>query len=138
MKILHASYVDEGVTHTLVYDRDLPGSSFGFPCDEAGLVEVGQLAPAAYENFVYCQLGKFPDGETVSSPHVENAEYFYRNPAVGECVVCARPVMLATHTNTCECGADYNQAGQHLAPREQWGEETGERWFDMFLGVDNE
>lgn len=30
-------------------------------------------------------------------------------------------------TNTCgACGADYNGSGQQLAPRSQWGEETGE------------
>jgi hypothetical protein len=34
-------------------------------------------------------------------------------------------------TNTCErCGADYNWGGQRLAPREQWGEETGEHWTE--------
>jgi hypothetical protein len=34
-------------------------------------------------------------------------------------------------TNTCDhCGADYNFAGQRLAPREQWGEETGEHWSE--------
>ena len=26
------------------------------------------------------------------------------------------------------CGTEYNGAGQRLAPREQWGEETGERF----------
>jgi len=35
-------------------------------------------------------------------------------------------------TNTCpSCGADYNWAGQRLAPREQWGEETGESLSDI-------
>lgn len=30
-------------------------------------------------------------------------------------------------TNTCPtCGADYNWNGSRLAPREYWGEETGE------------
>ena len=30
-------------------------------------------------------------------------------------------------TNTCDsCGQDFNGSGQALAPREQWGEETGE------------
>jgi hypothetical protein len=29
-------------------------------------------------------------------------------------------------TNSCNCGLDYNMSGQQLAPREQWGEETGE------------
>lgn len=32
---------------------------------------------------------------------------------------------------TCECGAEYNSAGQRLAPREQWGEETGESYADI-------
>lgn len=26
----------------------------------------------------------------------------------------------------CSCGREYNSSGQLLAPREQWGEETGE------------
>ena len=39
---------------------------------------------------------------------------------------CGRLVECRNFTNTCECGADYNFAGQQLAPREQWGEETGE------------
>lgn len=34
-------------------------------------------------------------------------------------------------TNTCDrCGADYNMSGARLAPREQWGEETGEHWTE--------
>ena len=28
----------------------------------------------------------------------------------------------------CDCGTEYNGAGQTLAPRSQWGEETGERF----------
>ena len=35
-------------------------------------------------------------------------------------------------TNTCtRCGADYNGNGSQLAPREQWGEETGETYADI-------
>jgi hypothetical protein len=40
--------------------------------------------------------------------------------------VCGRKVTCHAFTNTCECGRDYNHAGQELAPRSQWGEETGE------------
>ena len=41
-------------------------------------------------------------------------------------------------TNTCDrCGDDYNSAGQRLAPREQWGEETGESAADI-LSVDQD
>jgi hypothetical protein len=31
-------------------------------------------------------------------------------------------------SNECNCGTEYNGAGQRLAPRSQWGEETGERF----------
>jgi hypothetical protein len=39
---------------------------------------------------------------------------------------CGRTVECPDFTNTCECGRDYNWAGQLLAPRRFWGEETGE------------
>lgn len=47
---------------------------------------------------------------------------------------CGRQVWCDGFTNTCECGADYNSSGQLLAPREQWGEETGEHWTDCVKG----
>lgn len=40
---------------------------------------------------------------------------------------CGQPLECGGFTNTCPtCGADYNWNGTRLAPREQWGEETGE------------
>lgn len=48
---------------------------------------------------------------------------------------CGQEVYCSGFTNTCECGADYNHAGQLLAPRSQWGEETGESVADI-LSVD--
>jgi hypothetical protein len=44
---------------------------------------------------------------------------------------CGRELACPGFTNTCECDADYNWAGQRLAPREQWGEETGESLSDI-------
>lgn len=35
------------------------------------------------------------------------------------------------------CGREYNSAGQELAPREQWGEETGETAADYYRGFNN-
>ena len=33
--------------------------------------------------------------------------------------------------NTCQnCGTEYNGAGQRLAPRSHWGEETGEVFLE--------
>jgi len=39
---------------------------------------------------------------------------------------CGRWVLCSGFTNTCECGRDYGMNGYQLAPRSQWGEETGE------------
>ena len=36
-------------------------------------------------------------------------------------------------TTTCDrCEADYNGSGVRLAPRAQWGEETGEHWSECY------
>lgn len=35
------------------------------------------------------------------------------------------------------CGREYNSAGQLLAPREQWGEETGETAQDYYRGFND-
>lgn len=45
---------------------------------------------------------------------------------------CGEELECFEFTNTCDkCGADYNSAGQRLAPRSQWGEETGESLSDI-------
>lgn len=44
---------------------------------------------------------------------------------------CGAIIQCTNFTNSCECGADYNWAGQRLAPRSQWGEETGESASDI-------
>lgn len=63
-----------------------------------------------------------PEIRTRQERHVEFAE--------GECDVCQSTVLLQSGwSNTCEgCGTEYNGGGQRLAPRSQWGEETGERF----------
>lgn len=45
---------------------------------------------------------------------------------------CRKKVYCHHFTNTCSCGKDYNQNGSELAPRSQWGEETGETWMDCY------
>lgn len=43
-----------------------------------------------------------------------------------KCPYCGEEVELSRFTNTCQCGIEYNNFGQELAPREDWGWETGE------------
>ena len=46
---------------------------------------------------------------------------------------CGSEVVCEDFTNTCDhCGADYNFNGDRLAPRSQWGEETGEHWSECY------
>ena len=49
-------------------------------------------------------------------------------------IKCCKVDLVCEHfTNTCEfCNADYNMSGHRLAPRSQWGEETGESWQDCY------
>lgn len=54
-----------------------------------------------------------------------------RKPRVIRCQYCGTEVVCKSFTNTCRCGADYNHAGQVLAARCQWGEETGETAADI-------
>ena len=56
-----------------------------------------------------------------------------RKPRDIECR-CGRKLSLYAFTNTCVCGRDYSLTGQGLAPRSQWGEETGETAAQI-LGV---
>lgn len=55
--------------------------------------------------------------------------------ARGKCP-CGSEVDLAGFTNTCaNCNRDFNISGSELAPREQWGLDTGESVSDI-LAVD--
>lgn len=65
----------------------------------------------------------------VISPQMRNVKR-----KVGRCI-CGEELLLYGFTNTCLCGRDYNMEGQLLAPRSQWGEETGESVEDI-LSVD--
>lgn len=49
---------------------------------------------------------------------------------------CGSQLICSDFTNTCYCKRDYNIGGSLLAPRAQWGEETGESVSDI-LAVDS-
>ena len=62
-------------------------------------------------------------------PIIQQRDHKKGIPRVGLCP-CGEEIELEGFTNTCDCGRDYNWAGQELAPREQWGEDTGEHWTE--------
>lgn len=106
---------------------------YSFPCDAQGALAPDLQEPAR-EAYEQCLQGAV-DGRAIVDLGVCPQEHSRWEPAAGRCS-CGAEVELYGFTNTCDvCGADYNSAGQLLAPRCQWGEETGETAADV-LAVD--
>ena len=129
MKIISPRTVIEAVTYHIYFDYvDQTNTGFGFTCDKYGRVlALDQIQRATYEA---CMTGEVNDLKVKKSGRVARRSRRVM-PAIGECF-CGTRVELSGFTNTCvKCGADYNSAGQRLAPREQWGEETGESIGDI-------
>ena len=128
MKILKRREHKEIVSYYRVFDyEDSPGSGFSFDCDALGQVFISN--ECAEKNYQSCLTGKV-NGKKVVDQGIEKIANWHSDPAIGECQ-CGEQVVLWGFTNACECGRDYNSAGQELADRSQWGEETGESLSDI-------
>jgi hypothetical protein len=46
---------------------------------------------------------------------------------------CGLQLVCSQDINPCKCARDYNMSGQVMAPRNLWGEETGEHPADILL-----
>ena len=112
----------EQVNYERIFSRrDIPGAGAGFPCDSEGNV-LPLEHQAARDNLADCLAGK----NDVVDEGVRTWTKVYYEPAKARCL-CGHEIRLSSFTNTCSsCGRDYNQAGQLLSARSQWGEETGE------------
>lgn len=133
MKILRQRRICESVSFMLFFERrDCPGAGYSFPCSESGVVDEARLQPAGRANLARARGEEAPQ---LHAPRIDRCVNSWVEPRVGLCA-CGCEVELDRFTNTCErCGREYNSAGQELAPREQWGEETGEYLGDI-LRVD--
>lgn len=124
LRNITARRIEEHTTFTRFFERKgRPGSGYSFDCDEAGTVNVEALTPV--------QRGSWDaaHGEGFADRGVQEFTHRHTEPATGRCE-CGRMVVLYGFTNACDCGRDYNMSGQELAPRSQWGEETGEHWTE--------
>ena len=64
--------------------------------------------------------------------HDENGEYVGHTPRIGKCD-CGAELYLHGWICPCDCGREYNSSGDLLAPRHQWGHETGEHPSDIAM-----
>ena len=127
MKIIQERERVETVSYYLDYVwADSPSSGFCFPCDEEGNILTEQMQPAALANLENCRDGSY----LVIFNGVKKRVNHYTKSRIG-LRYCGEEVHLDGFTNTCDCGADYDSNGNLLAPRSQWGEETGEHISDI-------
>lgn len=104
-----------------------PNSGFSFDCTADGTVLLDALQPEGLANLRKCEDGT----HAVDSPVIERAAWSYWEPGLLRCH-CGAEVYLDGFTNTCDnCGADYDSRGNRLAPRAQWGYDTGESLSDI-------
>lgn len=129
MEIIQRAYTEEHVEYSVEYTwLDDRHGGFAFPCDADGNIDRASMAPAGLANLAACESGEY----AVRREGVREYRWSYRVAHTGRCS-CGTEVYLDSFTNTCGgCGADYNSAGQLLAPRCQWGEETGEHWSECY------
>ena len=135
MRILKKREYVTAVTYTHQFNYKEYGSEefrygFGFDCAEDGTVDRSKLKPNGLKNYEACLTGQV-NGKAVVDLGITRYDTSHTEPAIGECNHCKREVTLSQFTNTCDCGTDYNMSGQELAPRSQWGEETGETADDI-------
>ncbi len=131
MKILRERQVITESGHELFFQAKGAhrGTGFGFPCNQFGMLYArnyyGLMNDDAKRNYKHAMSGIDSEPPVVKS-------YQWKNviQRIGLCE-CGEEVILDDFTCPCICGLDYNSAGQLLAPRQQWGEETGEHWVEV-------
>jgi hypothetical protein len=129
MKIIRQGYTEHRVNYEHTWtSKSRKGWGRFLPCDQDGKVlDVEREA----------RRQEFDQDPDLRYTGIRVVNSRYRVPSVGRCT-CGYEVELGCFTNTCDrCGRDYNSAGQLLAPRSQWGEETGETAADILM-ADND
>lgn len=103
----------------------------GFDCNENGV----PLDQSKAEDVAACEAGEI-DGEAVVPGGIQEFMQHWMEPGELSCDCGAYLELDDAMTNTCDCGLEYNGSGQQLAPREQWGYDTGESAADMMAPGD--
>ena len=124
--ISHRERIEEVVHEVYFHAPNDKGSGFTFASTEDGVIIEEGLNPAAAANLAKCRA-RVAAGELVAEyQEFHNVNY---EPAVIRCDCGAKVTLWSSWASGCDrCGVEYNGGGQKLAPRDQWGSETGERF----------
>lgn len=126
-----------------------PGSGYSFPTDKDGNVDGPHAKVWGWSK----RIAELQNDPNYIDEGIVVYRRSFRDPAIIKCSgtvdywndartdVIHKPcdaevVLNMVMTNTCDkCGADYSVSGQRLAPRSQWGWDTGES-LDEILSAD--
>ena len=112
--------------------KNEPDSGFCFPCDKYGNIKTDEMAEAGLENLRMCRAN---EGNKFYGPFRERRVSRHFEPAEGQCTCGATVYLSLSLVNSCDkCKQEYNASGQLLAPRSQWGEDTGESISEIMQG----
>lgn len=129
-------FVEEKYYRLFFSYRDMLGAAWTVECDKDGNVDEENLSECMRKLWgeVKARLDSIRNGqdEEFMPPRVVERHHHFWTPAILQCD-CGEEIELYRGSDSdCEkCGAEYNSAGQRLAPRHHWGEETGEDWRDI-------
>jgi hypothetical protein len=133
LKIISQRQRVSGVSHSLCFYYHGTEGGYGFDCDKDGNVDVLAMTELGLQSYKECLAD---NGETMRS-FVREEPWAYWEPAVALCK-CGEEIALEGDTECEKCHRLYNCWGQELAPREQWGYETGETLADIYSSRDPE
>lgn len=125
-KIITPARRVEIVEYELSFEYPGTGAGYGFTCDSKGVIDETNLGPEAMANLARCRAGE--EGMTGRLIDLSRSE---REPALFKCDCGETFYLDDAFINSCGCGRDYDGKGSLLAPRAQWGEETGETFADI-------
>ena len=111
------------IEYDLVFD-DGYHNGYAFPCDENG--DVGELNPAALENYNWCL--QHPERFVRFNKVIANT-HTYREHAHGTCHCGNEVYLYDEYYGACQCGQCgqwYNLSGQELLPPDEWQENLDE------------
>jgi len=117
---------------TKLYPGKIKSSQVAFSKELQGMLKEGLVENPGWEQKIQVDLGqRHPGNVTASQEEYERPSPFGRRVKEVKCK-CGNTIHCTTFTNHCsKCGRDYSFDGGLLAPRSQWGEETGETASDI-------
>jgi hypothetical protein len=119
--------------HQIWFPVYSPGHGYGFDCTHDYVVDLESLNAAARENYEMC-MSKYSDIMQKKSWDTLEWESGEMLCDCGQKLKMYRP---GADIDCDRCHRSYNSFGQLLAPRSQWGEETGETAFDYDRGFND-